>query len=259
MVAALVAAPLLAFAGCAENDTAQADARATAQRYGELGQSGQILVGEVRTRLHLRNREGVSRVLPVLKDLPDVTDLSIWGVALTREDLQTIGKLNHLRTLSLEECEIDDADLAFLSDLRNVGDLRLHRNPVTDDGLRHLSAMKKLYRLHLGFTRVNGSGLKHISPELQRLTLSGTQLDDSTIDNCLRFQRINHLYFDNTTVTEAGLMKLVSLYWLDDIGLPDGISKDAFRTFDEAWLASMRAARAAGKEVPAVERRHIPL
>jgi hypothetical protein len=227
-------------------------ALAKAKRYGEV-HAFDIKADSASVkflRVALGNREGVDQVLPELKHVPDLTELSIWGAPLTLDDLGLISELTQIHTLSLQSCDIEDRDLTPLSTMVQLTELRLAFNPITDDGLHYLSQMNDLAALDLTRTTVTGVGLKSITSELKQLNLNSTRVDDSTIQNCLRFPRLQRLEFSRTKVTEAGLMKLVPLHWLTTLGTPNEISVDSLRRFHTTLMASLEAAAAAGQDVP---------
>jgi hypothetical protein len=115
--------------------------------------------------------------------------------------------------------------------------------------------MTELQKLDLRFMAIDGRFLRHVSPDLKRLWLTGTLVNDETIGNCTRFSRLAHLEFLNTKVTAKGLMKLADLHWLTNIGAPREVSMEAREKFNVAKKASADASRAAGKDVPPVQDR----
>lgn len=131
---AFCAATFLALAGCNTREAALQ----VAKQYGE------VTAFQGKFRIVLLNRQAVDKVLPLLASVPDLEELSIWGVALTDAELRTIGKLDQISGLRLEKCEVDDNDLRFLKPLSNLKQLDLPRNPVTDDGLKELSDRKSV-------------------------------------------------------------------------------------------------------------------
>jgi hypothetical protein len=203
-----------------------------------------------RLLVSLGSRKAVNNVLPLLKDVPDLTSLVILNVNLTEQDLTSIGQLTQLPDLTLGTCDINDEDLRFLTGLSNLHELQLNGNPITDNGLRHLSALVNLEKLELTYTRVQGTGLDHITAALRSLTLRHTLVNDDTIIHCTHFRRLHTLYFLHTDVTGDGLMRLVGMHWLLTIGPPKSIPEDVVRRFRAAQKAATAAARSAGEDVP---------
>src|SRR5262245_15359360 len=88
---------------------------AAAKKHGEVV----IVNGHVRI-VRLGNRTAVDQVLPLLKDLPELVELSIYGVNLTPVDLQAIGDLTFLSSVRLEGCGLSGQETAPLGNLMNV-------------------------------------------------------------------------------------------------------------------------------------------
>jgi hypothetical protein len=264
---------LLMFAGCGAKQDARVDAaprgaeatekRAASNQGSEARdhalamakQYGRLTIDDIprvpkRILVSLLNRRAVDEVLPLLKDVPDLTILGIDRVELREEDFHAIGQLTQIQTLGLQKCTFDEDDLRLLSNLSKLYDLSLTFCPITDDALKYLSAMTGLRRLNLMLTKVRGTGLEHITPKMADLTLSGTLLDDDTIAYCTRFRRLHTLYFTDTRVTLTGLMKLVNMHWLLTMNPPRELRKEFIGRFRPAQKASTQAARKAGEDVP---------
>src|SRR5262249_13919025 len=65
---------------------------------------------------------------------------------LTDDDFQQLGKLSHLKTLSLSK-GLTDERLAMLTELSELEYLQTNLMQVTDDGLKPLAKLKKLQNI----------------------------------------------------------------------------------------------------------------
>ncbi len=182
------------------------------------------------------------------------------------KNLSHLGDLKYLIRLGFNGAELIDEDLKGLPPLPNLQQFWIQtKGSFSDKGLKHLAGMKGLKVLGLKTSQVQGSGLVYLKDfnQLESLTLSGSQMDDSGMPHIVaNFPKLERLSFTNTSVTSRGLMQLVGLHWLKIIGYPNSIiekkqdlssQQKAKRAigleFDKAHLASMRRARAAGIEV----------
>ncbi len=229
-VAALVLALVgTVFALAVETDRDRAIA--AAQKWGRV-----IINPISRTvqRISLSDGHGYREVLPLLKDVPDLQHLSVGSAPLSEQELEAIGDLTQLPSLSISNSNVESDDLRHIGGMTSLRELRLAKNPITDDGLKHLARLKDLEVLDLSFTQVHGEGLQHVSPTLTELFLTGSSLDDESIENCTQFRRLIRLDFVQTKVTVKGLMKLTELPLLTSLGFPNEISREAKQRFRHA-------------------------
>lgn len=242
----LLWAALAATAGCGGLTHDNPRTIETIERLGDA----EVWNGRV-TAVRLRDRQGVDAVIPLLPRLPKLNALHIAGVALSEEQMRTIGQLNLLE-LRLEKCDVNDGDMRFLTNLTSLKRLNLIHNPITDDGLRHLSSMRELEDLNLSATEVVGPGFSHLknSRNLEYLRLSNTNLKDVAMKHISQFRKLECLEFLNTEVTSTGLMKLTRLHWLNSIGTSRHISRDDMKQFRTQHTKEKELARAAGIDVP---------
>ncbi len=247
--AAIIAGALLIACGALAVmiETRHAKAIAAAKKYGMV----QTVSGRVYT-VRLLNHKAVDEVLPLLKDVPEMGELIIGGVDLTPADIQMIGELTQLESLRLGGCDLSGDELSPLGKLKKIRSIGLMKNPLADRGMRFLREMKKLQKIDLNSTTIHGEGITYLVdlPNLKELRLEGTKVDDSTVGLCAKLSRLRNLRLHNTKVTADGLMQLTNMFWLDSLGIPDGISEAAMDSIAEAFVKERKKARASGKDVP---------
>jgi Leucine-rich repeat (LRR) protein len=80
----------------------------------------------------------VDRGLEELRDLKNLTSLSLRSTGITDEGLQKLASFPNLLVLDLSETRITDKGLAQLKALKNLARVDLSDTPVTDAGLKEL-------------------------------------------------------------------------------------------------------------------------
>jgi choline dehydrogenase-like flavoprotein len=144
-------------------------------------------------------------------ELALLTTLDLRGAALTDADLARLVELSRLRNLCLRGAAITDAGIALLRGLPlEVLDLR--GTKITGEGLSSLPA-GTLQELHLTGTQVTGSDLYHLPPcpDLRVLKLNDLRVGDADLEALAAMPSIRHLELDGTTITAAGVRRLLQL------------------------------------------------
>lgn len=154
--------------------------------------------------------------------------------------LSVLGKLSHLRTLTLENyktrietrgdgskvtvdartgIDVTDAGLEHLKGLSRLRVLSMAKSKVTDAGVEHLKGLKALQELDLGYAKITEVGLKCLKglPNLRTLKLYCIDLTDSDMRHLARFSQLQSLNVSKTKITDAGLASLVRLRQLRDL------------------------------------------
>lgn len=154
----------------------------------ELEQAGaqvRIVAGAV-VAVNLDRVQDVAAKLPLLRQLPD------------------------LEEVSLSNAQIEDAALAQLTGLPRLRVLNLFSSRIGDDGLKHLKDMPALRWLPMGHTRVTDAGLTHLKDlvHLEYLGLRGNQVTDAGLVHLKKLTNLTGLYLGETKVTDAGLIHL---------------------------------------------------
>jgi hypothetical protein len=182
------------------------------------------------------------------------------------EILPQLGKLEHLTSLSIGYKLLKDEDLKALPELPKLQTLTLAQTEISDGALEYIAKFRELKELELQQTKIRGHGFEHLSglSKLEKLYLTNTPLDDSAMPHIARkFKMLRRIDLGDTQVTANGLMQLVDLHWLVDIGTPNDIvgprddpkeqakaKMELARRYVTAYKASKRKAREAGEKVP---------
>jgi len=160
--------------------------------------------------------------IPGLSCGPEENDRSI-AIQFTDRQLKRLGRLDHLRFLSLGGCgKISDRGLVHLAKLQQLGYLDLdlnrgHNRPdlvpaqVTDDGLAVLRDLPKLTEVHLwSLFQITDRAITHLRDhrKLKRVSMQRTMAGDGAIDTLTDNADMVGLS-PGTQVTNAGLRHLL--------------------------------------------------
>lgn len=184
--------------------------------------------------LSLDHVKDVASILALLREFPELEDLSISNSAFTGGMAAHLAPMRNLRSLNLFESSMDDDGLKHLLELPNLKHLPMGQsritdaglktigkmtqltyvgvrgNNVTDAGLMHLKEMVNLTGLNIAETKVTDAGLKHLAP-LTRLTslyLYGTSVSDAGLELLYDFNKLEYLSLNKTKTTSAGRKRL---------------------------------------------------
>ena len=125
---------------------------------------------------------------------------------LKTSDLELIGRLKGLKTLSLGQTQVDDSYLSGISELIELEHLYLDRTRVTDAGLAELAGLKNLKKLGLGFTAVGNDGMTVVAKliNLRVLSLGESLVGDDGLAKLKTLSRLEQLGL-GSEVTDRGL------------------------------------------------------
>ena len=112
-------------------------------------------------------------------------------------DVPLIKDLDNLSKLSLANTQVTDAGLADLVECRDLLDLDLSDTQVTDAGLKEVAKLRQLQGLVLTNTNVTDNGLKALKPltRLCRLSLCNPQITDRAADAIIQLGDLRELNF----------------------------------------------------------------
>lgn len=184
-------------------------------------------------------------VLPLLKFIPEIEDLSISNKRFTDAGAAHLAGLPNLRSLNLFASNIGDEGLKSLTGLKNLRHLPMGHTRVTGKGLKvisgmtqleyvgvrgddvtdadlvHLKGLTNLTGLYLGETKVTDDGLKHLAPltKLQTLYLHTTAITDMGLERLTEFKDLRHLYLKQTKTSSEGRARLKDV--IPGLSFPD--------------------------------------
>jgi Leucine-rich repeat (LRR) protein len=152
----------------------------------------------------------VLKAVPALRSL-DVggyqrVESGLWGLALTEQNLQRLGGLTQLESLTLRGAKLADDSAGATGN-----DQRLSNELV---GLNHLAPLAKLRSLDLGDLPIKSSDLAWLPAlrELAELDIDGSfQIDDAVVDLLMQLRSPQRLNLAGTLVTDVALRQLASI------------------------------------------------
>jgi hypothetical protein len=126
--------------------------------------------------------------LKCLNQLPDVTQLFIFGVNITEGGLEIVISLQNCDYLDLGGSTVDDRGLERITQMKQLRVLFLPGAKVTDSGLAHLRELRCLEYLDLQETSITDAGLNAINSiaTLKTLDVSNTNVTDHGIHELQR-------------------------------------------------------------------------
>ena len=148
-----------------------------------------------------------------------VTSVSIRDTTkMTDADFQALGRLRHLKLLTLSGENVNDQTLAYLTNLTALEDLSTNAAQFSDDGLRQLTKLANLKQIKFFHTSLrskhfNGSGFAHFTElkNLRRLTVAGCPFNDEGMAAVGKLTQLENFRTWHTYQTEAGNKHLTSL------------------------------------------------
>jgi len=141
----------------------------------------------------------------------DAADCSKW----TEDDFKQLGKLGHLKTLSMG-AGLSDATLPLLAGLAELETLQTNLATVSDEGVPCFAALKNLRTLkffHPG-KAFTGAGLAHLAelPRLSSLTVAGSlAFGDEGMAAVARLSRLTEFRTWHAGSTIDGARRLTAL------------------------------------------------
>lgn len=119
---------------------------------------------------------GIAGQLDFLSSLNGLTSLQITDTAVSTQELEAIGSLPKLKTLTLSGCGI--TNIAGLSGAKGITQLDLSNNTIRD--LTSLTAMQGLQKLYLQRNALNDLSLLSTLTALTELNVSNNAVSDLT-------------------------------------------------------------------------------
>lgn len=140
----------------------------------------------------------------ILRRLPALRRLHLWGTPITDEGLRQVGKLSKLEMLWLDGTAVTDRGVEHLRSLDMLEELLLQHTCVTDRSMPLIAELPSLWKLALTETAVTDKGLAELAPlRLTHLTLSGTAITDGAEPALSRFRQLENLDLRDTAVGDS--------------------------------------------------------
>ena len=195
-------------------------------------------------RVDLTSSLATDNDMRILREIPDLRELILWGSKITDRGLAILAGLKELRglqSLDLSFTEIGDEGLGHLAGFPRLRILHLNgARGVTDAGMSHLKPLAKLQALLIdsgpvvlnpdeGWVqrpRLTDGGLAALASvsSLEVLSVEGHgEITDAGMEHLARLKHLRDLTLAFTTITDAGLAHLdglVEMRCLNLSGIP---------------------------------------
>jgi penicillin V acylase-like amidase (Ntn superfamily) len=181
-------------------------------------------------RLGLETKVGdLSALLPLLRDLPELTLLNIQNETMNDASMAQLKGLSKLATLGLSSAAIGDEGLKVLKTLPALRTLTLGGTSATDAGLATVASLTQLESLGLRGTRITDAGLAQLKTltNLTSLGLTATNVTDAGLAQLENMTNLTELGLAETKVTDAGLSHLTRMTKLQVLNLRGDAITDA--------------------------------
>lgn len=189
-----------------------------------VAENGQVV------RLGLEKKvEDLAALLPLLRDLPELTLLNIQNEKMDDASMAQLNDLPKLATLGLSSAAIGDEGLKVLKTLPALRTLTLGGTSITDAGLATIGGLTQLEFLGLRGTRITDAGLAQLKTltNLTSLGLSATSVTDAGLAQLENLTNLTELGLAETRVTDAGLSHLTKMKKLEVLNLRGDAITDA--------------------------------
>jgi WD40 repeat protein len=157
-----------------------------------------------------------------IKNLSGLRSLTMINCDVDDAGLREICHLTELESLTLFETRITEAGLAEIKPLTELQSLSIYGSQITDQGLVHLQPLSRLVKLGLLRSQVNGTGLAHLHslPALADLALSSSPITDEGLRQISVLSKLTVLQLGNCEqVGDAGVQHLSELTKLRSLHL----------------------------------------
>lgn len=173
--------------------------------------------------------------LPAIRELIDITELSLIESAITDDGLKQLVALKNLTRLDLSGTMIKGPGLVHLKSLTKLVELSLENMPdeFDDAAIERIAELTQLQKLVLSRTTTD-VGVKHLTKlsGLTELKLSNAKkVTNLSIDSLREMKKLEVLDLSGTKITDAGLLKLGEMKSLKRIDITNtDASREAIET-----------------------------
>ena len=181
-------------------------------------------------RLGLEKKvEDLATLLPLLRDLPELTLLNIQNETMNDASMAQLQGLPKLATLGLSSAAIGDEGLKVLKTLPALRSLSIGGTSATDAGLATIAGLTQLESLGMRGTRITDAGLAQLKTltNLTSLGLTATNVTDAGLAQLENMTNLTELGLAETKVTDAGLSRLTKMTKLQVLNLRGDAITDA--------------------------------
>jgi hypothetical protein len=147
-----------------------------------------------------------------LTGLHDLKRLRLANTYVTGSRLRELATLPRLDSLDLTGSKLNDEAMPAVSELPHLTELIVSQH-ITDAGLAWLSASPTIEALDLTGAPITDDGLRHVATmqQLTALKLNETEVGDAGLEHLKQLPDLRLLHLDGTAVTADGLAHLKEL------------------------------------------------
>ncbi len=181
------------------------------------------------TLLNIQNEKMNDASMMQLKALPKLATLGLSSAAIGDEGLKVLTTLPALRSLSIGGTSATDAGLATIAGLTRLESLGLRGTGITDTGLAQLKTLTNLTSLGLTATNVTDAGLAQLEnmTSLTELGLAETRVTDAGLSHLTKMTKLEVLNLRGDAITDAGLAQIGNLKTVAGLNLTGTSITDA--------------------------------
>ncbi len=165
-------------------------------------------------RLRLTDTDVTDTTLKKIGEVGNLQLLHVHGAQqITAEGLRSLSELSELKDLSLSGDNIDDGVIASLAGLTELKKVRLRGTAITGDNIAPIGDTP-IEDLELAETDFGNAGMADVAemPELTKLNLWLTKIDDQGLQSLAGNERLTSLNLDNLPgITDASIDVIASM------------------------------------------------
>lgn len=163
--------------------------------------------------IYLDNVEDLKPILPLLREFPELEEISASTKKFGDAEFKHLLPLNNLKWINLFESNIGDESLKLLKSFPNLESIPMGKTRVTDEGMKYVGELKGLDYLGLRGNNITNAGLVHLQKltNLTGLTLQETKVTDAGLIHLKDMTRLDHLRLQSTAISDDGLKQLYPL------------------------------------------------
>lgn len=152
-----------------------------------------------------------------LRGMKKLYDLCLFRAKIRGSQLTELADLQNLERLAICEGSLDDECLRHLSELPQIRYLAVCDNRLSETAICQIPALPLLTEVVVEAPLFGDRGLTDLiskNPQLESLSLRGTQVTDAGILELKKLHALNHLDLSSTLITDAALGHLADVKWL---------------------------------------------
>ncbi|PQO36577.1 hypothetical protein [Blastopirellula marina] len=152
-----------------------------------------------------------------LQHFPNLSQVQIWDSPATDTGLESLVAIKNLTDLAIVKMpEATDRSFSQLQKAKRLQSLTLSGTQMTDQSLRAIGQLTGLQHLSIGSSMaqrgVTSDGISQLKfhTAMTTLELTGSAIDDRSIETICSLPRLETLVLNNTAVTDQGIVPLKS-------------------------------------------------